>query len=254
MSNQQTIEKLVESAAKDGRITADENNEILRQSEGLTEVNLALAFARQAVRHLQPKLGLVANWDLSVPTSAENIYMTTGDELRARAAENAADKCVYPKVKGNPAHQQIINSGGIRNLDHIKIIAGLAETYGCGNCAEQAARAFLYLLSLGVVALDYMRLEGADHAFVVLGRRPTAPVAENDSWLKWGDSAVVCDVWAGGLIKYDPRAPVKESHFPESYTAYPAKLLGQNMKAMFPTFQYPVLEYRYSLGKPNPEI
>ena len=68
-----------------------------------------------------------------------------------------------------------------------------ARAYGCGNCGEQSAIAFMWLYNKGIRPLEWMRFTDADHAFVVVGR------AWNKSFdwdvPNWGPSAVVCDPW-----------------------------------------------------------
>src|SRR5215210_505275 len=183
MPDQDTLDRFVQKVSKDG-FTPDEANEIYQLAGQLKDVSVTLAYARMAVSYMRPKLGMVANWDIRSPRSAENIYERTGNATLAKAAENAADKCVYYKVKGDPKHLAIMYGAdgslrGVKSIEEIKTIARLAETHGCGNCAEQAARAFLYLMDMDLAPLDYMRLEGADHAFVVIGRPGNTPVAEN---------------------------------------------------------------------------
>jgi hypothetical protein len=77
--------------------------------------------------------------------------------------------------------------------------AMVAKRFGCGNCGEQSAVAFMYLMQYRVSPLDYMAFTNLDHAFVVLGR----PKATDDSAVStWGDLAVVCDPWKNEGIAY----------------------------------------------------
>lgn len=62
-----------------------------------------------------------------------------------------------------------------------------------GNCNEQSITAFVWLLDRGVRPLAWMHLTNGKHAFVVVGRKP----GSGDDPSKWGDTAVVCDPWAG---------------------------------------------------------
>jgi hypothetical protein len=68
-----------------------------------------------------------------------------------------------------------------------------AQAFGCGNCGEQSAIAFMWLLRRGIRPLEWMRFTDADHAFVVIGRAWTSSL----DWdvPKWGPFAVVCDPW-----------------------------------------------------------
>ena len=62
-----------------------------------------------------------------------------------------------------------------------------------GNCNEQSITAFVWLLDRGVRPLAWMHLTTGKHAVVVVGRKP----GSGDDPSKWGDTAVVCDPWAG---------------------------------------------------------
>lgn len=86
-------------------------------------------------------------------------------------------------------------------MAYMRIIAGAAENTGCGNCGEQSATAFVYLLDQGIRPLDWMALEDpGDHAFVVIGRIAGSDETDPNTW---GSSAVVCDPWKGQVYKPD---------------------------------------------------
>lgn len=78
---------------------------------------------------------------------------------------------------------------------YLRLSAGAAESTGCGNCGEQSALAFSYLLDRGVHPIDWMALQPpGDHAFVVIGRPRNSNETEP---VTWGASAIVCDPWKG---------------------------------------------------------
>src|SRR5688572_12556037 len=77
-------------------------------------------------------------------------------------------------------------------LKYLRSVASVAEHVGCGNCGENAAIAFIYLLDRSVRPLDLMSGGPVDHAFVVLGR-PAQSTASDPT--TWGKEAVVCDPW-----------------------------------------------------------
>lgn len=83
---------------------------------------------------------------------------------------------------------------GGSNLSWLRAVAKRAESNGCGNCGEQAAIAFCWLIDRGFRPADYMIRVNADHAFVVIGRKVTG--SSNDP-KSWGADAVVCDPWDG---------------------------------------------------------
>ena len=95
-----------------------EREEIRRRSRKLKDASVNLAYARMAVRFVEQKVALVANWDESVPSSAENIYRVGIDTARseadrnraeasAKAAWNKADQCVYGDLRQNQEWQRI---------------------------------------------------------------------------------------------------------------------------------------------------
>lgn len=81
---------------------------------------------------------------------------------------------------------------GERNMcDFIRSWASRALRAGCGNCAEQAAIAFMYLVRSGIVPVDYMGfVQQVDHAFVVIGRAHNSSIGNVSTW---GQCAVICD-------------------------------------------------------------
>jgi hypothetical protein len=207
------------------------------------DVKHNLSFAQRAVNFMKPNMKLVANWDQNSEQSAEAIWRSSGDDDKARAAWNNADKCVYGQLRQSDDWKMIMDADvrassglsgvGIQKLDDIRTLSKLVTKFSCGNCAELAASAFIYLHKLNVRPLDYMVLGGADHAFVVIGRE-----VDTSDWTKWGTSAVVCDPWAFGYIGKDDSDPqhVRMGRFGDSYTAYTADKLGAKMKTMFPNF------------------
>ncbi len=70
--------------------------------------------------------------------------------------------------------------------------AEAAQAYGCGNCGEQSAIAFVYLRQLKTFPIDWMQVNDYEHAFVIIGR---ALGSEPTDYLTWGPDAVVCDPW-----------------------------------------------------------
>src|SRR5262245_1215393 len=238
MPDQDKLDQAVAKAAADG-LTKEEMKDLNAQAKKLKDVNLNLAYARQAVAYMKLKMNLVANWDQQLDTSSEaigdRILQQTGDRDRALAvsqkAWDKADQCVYGGLRQTPDWQRIKDKNGVNSLRDIQILANLADHHGCGNCMEMAARTFIYLFNLNIRPLDYMALNWeADHAFVVIGR-----VVDDADWRKWGKTAVVCDPWAPGLlIPMPPGIQGATRKLGDDYAAYPANLLGDKMKTMFP--------------------
>jgi hypothetical protein len=100
------------------------------------------------------------------------------------------------------AQRSVTSTQASSGSEHfLRVLAGAAENTGCGNCGEQAAIAFIYLLDRNVRPLDYMALASpGDHAFVVVGRSAETDEHEPSTW----KGAFVCDPWHGTV--YDPIA------------------------------------------------
>jgi hypothetical protein len=78
--------------------------------------------------------------------------------------------------------------------DVLESSADWAKHYGCGNCGEQSAVAFVYLRDLGIRPLDWMQVGNFKHAFVVVGRLGESDPAD---YTTWGRSSYYCDPWRG---------------------------------------------------------
>jgi hypothetical protein len=136
-----------------------------------------LGQARLAVRYVKER----------VPTGAANKW---SDILESKGGSLLC-------VLGNRLSRDVAQLVGYRpqatkgKLD-IEIIAYYTEETGCGNCMEQSAVAFTYLLRLGVRPLDWMQITNGDHAFVVVGRKSDSVDSDPESW---GVDAAVCDPW-----------------------------------------------------------
>jgi hypothetical protein len=163
---------------------------------------------------------------------------------KAKAARNKADKCVYENLRPDSKWEKIFQGKGVHKLQDIQILSDLVDQHGCGNCMELTAVTFMYLYNLNIGPLDLMALDNADHAFVVIGRRESDDVESLGR--NWDKSAVVCAPWAYGLKIPLPAGQIygPEATFCDSYAAYSAALLEQNMKAMHPSFSGVRAEHR----------
>jgi hypothetical protein len=255
MGDQDTLDKLVAEKAEGG-FTKREKADIGKQARKLEDVSVNLSYARLAVSVVKQKVPLVANWDEILHTSAEGIYRIGSERAKSqkdedkavaasKAAWNKADKCVYQDLRRNPEWERINSQvGGVQNLQDIQILSDLAEQHGCGNCGELTAATFMLLYNLDIRPLDFMALKfPADHAFVVIGRAGSDK--DETPGRNWGESAVICDPWASGL--YRPLGwPWDYAAIPfgDTFTAYSAALLEQNMNAMHKSFSGVTLVYR----------
>ncbi|HEY1896099.1 MAG TPA: hypothetical protein VGG62_07505 [Terracidiphilus sp.] len=78
--------------------------------------------------------------------------------------------------------------------DMLESSADWAKHFGCGNCGEQSALAFVYLRDLGIRPLDWIQVNNFKHAFVVVGR---VSGSDPEDYTTWGRSAYYCDPWLG---------------------------------------------------------
>jgi hypothetical protein len=144
------------------------------------------AVAMEAVLYVQAKMTVGA------ANKVPDILGTVGMSVLCVAAERSVTK----------------DYEGYKTEAYLRMIAATAENVGCGNCGEQSATAFVYLLDKGVRPLDWMALESpGDHAFVVLSR---ASGSDDHDPSTWGPAAMVCDPWKGRV--YAPNLLVKMWH------------------------------------------
>jgi hypothetical protein len=140
---------------------------------GLKQVTHYVQQARFAVAYVKSKMSSGADnrpWD---------VITSLGE----------SSECV-PEMRGKYASDFHFS---LPMAEQIKVAAIWAERSGCGNCWEQSAIAYQWLLRNNVLPVEFMQFEHPkDHAFVVLGRDPTTWIAQPSSW---GPSAVVCDAW-----------------------------------------------------------
>jgi hypothetical protein len=81
----------------------------------------------------------------------------------------------------------------------IETWANWAASYGCGNCGEQSAVAFVQLRDIWkIFPIDFMQTNDLSHAFVVLGR---IGITNPAAMATWNAEAVVCDPYYGEAIE-----------------------------------------------------
>lgn len=162
-----------------------------------------LAAALEAVRFVKAKMVVGAKNKISDLWKSRGQSISCVNDLRENEDAYAA---TLAELAGTD------DPLAAKNERLVEFRAGLAAAYGCGNCAEQAALAFVYLRDKGVYPLDYMNkpdvvLGFGGHAFVVIGR---AKGSRTDRPVTWGTTAAVAD-----------------PH--ETATAYPASKIDQYM-------------------------
>ena len=150
--------------------------------------------AQAAVDYVQDRMTLGAG------NKPKDVVVSLGDSatcvVNERRDEEPDPNDVVPPV-GN---------GTMPIEEYLREVARIAEKNGCGNCGEQSAMAFVYLLNGNTRPIDWMCLEKegvdwwqfreGDHAFVIVGRSPFSNDDEPDTW---GPEAIVCDPWNGDV-------------------------------------------------------
>jgi hypothetical protein len=153
-----------------------------------------LAYSRAACQYVLKTVGMeAANWDqYNGDADTYEDCVNRGGGAICAAFKDTLDMCVYDVTRPKTMKLRQGVSGAI---SQIRIIGETARRNKCGNCGEFSALAFIHLFDKGVRTLDWMSLEGADHAFVVIGR--TNKNANDHD--KWGSDAVICDPWGQGF-------------------------------------------------------
>ena len=85
------------------------------------------------------------------------------------------------------------NENGARNMPPDKV-AQIAIAAKGGNCDEFSATAYMELVKMGIKPVHWVKLDGGDHAFVLIGKIPMLYLDEKDL-KKYGANWVVCDAW-----------------------------------------------------------
>lgn len=142
-----------------------------------------LADALEAVRFVKSKMRFGARNQVGDLWRSRGASVSCISDMRSDIEQYAG------KLKGLFAESQ-----SAANERLAEFTASAAAHYGCGNCDEQAALAFIYLRDKGVFPIDWVDKLGVaggglfGHSFVVIGR-----VAKALKPADWGPTAVICD-------------------------------------------------------------
>lgn len=161
-----------------------------------------LAAGLEAVRFVKGKMRLGAKNKVSDLVRSGGDSISCVESMRDMIAEHA-----------ETLQDEFERSQSAANERLAAYTASAAALYGCGNCDEQAALAFIYLRDRGVFPLDWIDkanvvLKFGGHSFVVIGR-----LKGKINPADWGPDAVICDPHgeetafaASEIEQYMPRA------------------------------------------------
>jgi peptidoglycan hydrolase-like protein with peptidoglycan-binding domain len=170
-----------------------------------------ILWSKKAVEYVLTTVGLKApNWDK---------YRGDPSWERGTGPKDALDVCLYDKTRPDTEAAYAGLGSAAAPIDWVRLVAEGAKKNKCGNCGENSALAFMWLYDQGVRPIDWMNLAEADHAFVVIGRKP----GKATDWKGWGPDAVVCDPWGQGFRYGDKMTGT-----------YSAKIFGPQMGGMVP--------------------
>lgn len=148
--------------------------------ETLQDWQRNLANAQDAVRYVRGKM--------DIGTSNKFLPNLWGFPARTLCVAESRDHM----VKDLKSQQKdLARDGGDPLKAMVDTWAYWAGGYGCGNCGEHSAMAFVYLRDrLRVFPLDWMQINRWEHGFVVIGRAGVTNPADSSTW---NGEAVVCD-------------------------------------------------------------
>lgn len=155
----------------------------------MNDFDTNLSAAWEAVRFVKAKMRFGAK------NKIKDLWNSKGQSSDALNDLRNDENQYFATLKSRADNQEVSLWTATERL--IEFRAAAAAVYGAGNCAEQAALAFIYLRDKGIFPLDYMFkpnwvpfLDFGGHAFVVIGRNKGSN-AEIPA--TWGDTAVIAD-------------------------------------------------------------
>jgi hypothetical protein len=100
--------------------------------------------------------------------------------------------------------QRRVKKGEKPAFAYYNSIISVTSKYSLGNCNELAVQALDYILRHAPdISAEVYKIEGGDHAFLVLNRDPSSAAEDPNTW---GPNAVICDPWTNENEVY----PAKE--------------------------------------------
>ena len=155
----------------------------------MSKLKYNLSAAQIANQYVKSKMTIGASnkmrWDFPVAWACSGSLINTGAMRKQIDLELAAAQSSITATRVMPKYYQ-------EQRLVIEKTAAAAEAYGCGNCGEQSAIAFVYLRRQKTFPLDWMEVNDYEHAFVIIGRKRGSDTTDARTW---GDEAVVCDPW-----------------------------------------------------------
>lgn len=164
---------------------------IVERAGAARAANLALAF--HAKTYVDSKI------DIGASNQLPNAYW--GWPARKLCVAESRSK-IEEDLKGQTSNKGRLDADSLKKM--VDTWAHWSRHYGCGNCGEQSALAFVHLRDTWKARpLDWMQVGDFEHGFVAIGRS-TATVAS--SIRSWNPEAVICDPWRGVACAADQAA------------------------------------------------
>lgn len=145
-------------------------------------------------------------WDFPRAWACSGSLINTGEmrkhvDREMRAVINSEQDTVYSEIDYNLQFQRL----------YLEKSADAAQLYGCGNCGEQSAIAFVYLRQQKTFPLDWMEVNDYQHAFVIIGRARGSDIKNYNTW---GSDAVICDPWRDVVATVKSQSVYFNTHTP----------------------------------------
>lgn len=149
--------------------------------------NVYLNAALQTMKYVESKM------DIGSSNKFPNSYY--GFPARYACVSESRGKIVGDLKKQAP---EIKRTGADPLKAMVNTWAEWSRLYGCGNCGEQSALAFVHLRDVWkVFPLDWMQYDSFTHGFVVIGRIGATDPTKIETW---NSEAVICDPWQGEAL------------------------------------------------------
>lgn len=165
-----------------GAYTSDADIEKTRSAKN------SISWAEVMVSTLRGKYKILSEcWKKDTEDAYDATVQWVEDILALKPRANLSEELIFVSYIEEQRQQVYFPENAMLYIYHK--VAEHASGMKSGNCGEQTALAFIYLLKHNVLPLDFCKVKNGDHAFVVIGRSKEG----NPNDLKTWGNAVICD-------------------------------------------------------------